>query len=186
MRHYPVWSLPSLLTGIKDIEVLIAGCCPILYHCGLAHYHHRRKQQIKFDGALATILSAFFGLGMVIAHLCTKLKQCWSSGTFKIYIWTGSHHISARCVHHICSSAHHHRVNRIILEGASLSPSMWNTPKHYKFRHFHPFLYRSLLIVTIIIGIQSVGAILISSLPSFHPPLGQDSGRINWAPCYVY
>ena len=34
-----------LLTGIKDIEVLITGAASILYHCGLAHYHHRRKQQ---------------------------------------------------------------------------------------------------------------------------------------------
>ena len=33
-----------LLTGIKDIEVLILGR-PILYHCGLAYYHYRRKQQ---------------------------------------------------------------------------------------------------------------------------------------------
>ena len=45
-----------------------------------------------------------------------------------------------------------------------LSPSMWNTPKTLQIPvTFTLILYRSRSIMTIIIGIQSVGAILISS-----------------------
>ena len=107
-----------LLTGIKDIEVLIAGAALSSITAAWLITITVENSKIKFDGALATILSAFFGLGMVLLTYVQSSKQCRSGGTFKIHIWTGRHHISPRRVHHIGGSAHHHRVNRIILEGA--------------------------------------------------------------------
>ena len=121
-----------LLTGIKDIEVLIAGAALSSITAAWLITITVENSKIKFDGALATILSAFFGLGMVLLT--------WSGGAFKIHIWTGRHHISARRVHHICSGAHHHRVNRIILEGVKAHLLRCGIRQNTtNSRHFHPY-----------------------------------------------
>ena len=55
-----------LLTGIKDIEVLITGAALSSITAAWLITITVENSKIKFDGALATILSAFFGLGMVL------------------------------------------------------------------------------------------------------------------------
>ena len=103
-----------LLTGIKDIEVLITGAALSSITAAWLITITVENSKIKFDGALATILSAFFGLGMVLlTYLSFDVEY---AKTLQIPVT------------------------------------------------FTLILYRSLLIMTIIIGIQSVGAILISSL----------------------
>ena len=105
-----------LLTGIKDIEVLIIGAALSSITAAWLITITVENSKIKFDGALATILSAFFWSWYGSTHLPSKSEQCRSGGAFKIYIWTGRHHISPRCVHYIGGSAHHHRFNSLILE----------------------------------------------------------------------
>ena len=88
-----------LLTGIKDIEVLIIGAALSSITAAWLITITVENSKIKFDGALATILSAFFGLGMVLLTYLQSLNNAGSGGAFKIYIWTGRHHISpAMCI----------------------------------------------------------------------------------------
>ena len=154
-----------LLTGIKDIEVLIAGAALSSIAAAWLITITVENSKIKFDGALATILSAFFGLGMVLLTYLQSLNNAGQAGLSK-FIFGQAATILARDVYITSAAA------LIIIV---LTALFWKELKLISFDveyaktlqipvTFTLILYRSLLIMTIIIGIQSVGAILISSL----------------------
>ena len=154
-----------LLTGIKDIEVLITGAALSSITAAWLITITVENSKIKFDGALATILSAFFGLGMVLLTYVQSLNNAGQAGLSK-FIFGQAATILARDVYITSVAA------LIIIV---LTALFWKELKLISFDveyaktlqipvTFTLILYRSLLIMTIIIGIQSVGAILISSL----------------------
>lgn len=154
-----------LLTGIKDIEVLIAGAALSSITAAWLITITVENSKIKFDGALATILSAFFGFGMVLLTYVQSLNNAGQAGLSK-FIFGQAATILARDVYITSVAA------LIIIV---LTALFWKELKLISFDveyaktlqipvTFTLILYRSLLIMTIIIGIQSVGAILISSL----------------------
>ena len=154
-----------LLTGIKDIEVLIAGAALSSITAAWLITITVENSKIKFDGALATILSAFFGLGMVLLTYVQSLNNAGQAGLSK-FIFGQAATILARDVYITSAAA------LIIIV---LTALFWKELKLISFDveyaktlqipvTFSLILYRALLIMTIIIGIQSVGAILISSL----------------------
>ena len=154
-----------LLTGIKDIEVLIAGAALSSIAAAWLITITVENSKIKFDGALATILSAFFGLGMVLLTYLQSLNNAGQAGLSK-FIFGQAATILARDVYITSAAA------LIIIV---LTALFWKELKLISFDveyaktlqipvTFTLILYRALLIMTIIIGIQSVGAILISSL----------------------
>ena len=154
-----------LLTGIKDIEVLITGAALSSIIAAWLITITVENSKIKFDGALATILSAFFGLGMVLLTYLQSLNNAGQAGLSK-FIFGQAATILARDVYITSAAA------LIIIV---LTALFWKELKLISFDveyaktlqipvTFTLILYRSLLIMTIIIGIQSVGAILISSL----------------------
>ena len=154
-----------LLTGIKDIEVLIAGAALSSITAAWLITITVENSKIKFDGALATILSAFFGLGMVLLTYVQSLNDAGQAGLSK-FIFGQAATILARDVYITSAAA------LIIIV---LTALFWKELKLISFDveyaktlqipvTFTLILYRSLLIMTIIIGIHSVGAILISSL----------------------
>ena len=154
-----------LLTGIKDIEVLIAGAALSSIAAAWLITITVENSKIKFDGALATILSAFFGLGMVLLTYVQSLNNAGQAGLSK-FIFGQAASILARDVYITSAAA------LIIIV---LTALFWKELKLISFDveyaktlqipvTFTLILYRALLIMTIIIGIQSVGAILISSL----------------------
>ena len=154
-----------LLTGIKDIEVLIAGAALSSITAAWLITITVENSKIKFDGALATILSAFFGLGMVLLTYVQSLNNAGQAGLSK-FIFGQAATILARDVYITSAAA------LIIIV---LTALFWKELKLISFDveyaktlqipvTFTLILYRTLLIMTIIIGIQSVGAILISSL----------------------
>lgn len=154
-----------LLTGIKDIEVLIAGAALSSITAAWLITITVENSKIKFDGALATILSAFFGLGMVLLTYVQSLNNAGQAGLSK-FIFGQAATILARDVYITSAAA------LIIIV---LTALFWKGLKLISFDveyaktlqipvTFTLILYRALLIMTIIIGIQSVGAILISSL----------------------
>ena len=154
-----------LLTGIKDIEVLIAGAALSSIAAAWLITITVENSKIKFDGALATILSAFFGLSMVLLTYLQSLNNAGQAGLSK-FIFGQAATILARDVYITSAAA------LIIIV---LTALFWKELKLISFDveyaktlqipvTFTLILYRSLLIMTIIIGIQSVGAILISSL----------------------
>ena len=153
-----------LLTGIKDIEVLIAGAALSSIAAAWLITITVENSKIKFDGALATILSAFFGLGMVLLTYLQSLNNAGQAGLSK-FIFGQAATILARDVYITSAAA------LIIIV---LTALFWKELKLISFDveyaktlqipvTFTLILYRSLLIMTIIIGIQSVGSILISS-----------------------
>ena len=154
-----------LLTGIKDIEVLIIGAALSSITAAWLITITVENSKIKFDGALATILSAFFGLGMVLLTYLQSLNNAGQAGLSK-FIFGQAATILARDVYITSVAA------LIIIV---LTALFWKELKLISFDveyaktlqipvTFTLILYRSLLIMTIIIGIQSVGSILISSL----------------------
>ena len=154
-----------LLTGIKDIEVLIIGAALSSITAAWLITITVENSKIKFDGALATILSAFFGLGMVLLTYVQSLNNAGQAGLSK-FIFGQAATILARDVYITSAAA------LIIIV---LTALFWKELKLISFDveyaktlqipvTFTLILYRALLIMTIIIGIQSVGAILISSL----------------------
>ena len=154
-----------LLTGIKDIEVLITGAALSSITAAWLITITVENSKIKFDGALATILSAFFGLGMVLLTYLQSLNNAGQAGLSK-FIFGQAATILARDVYITSAAA------LIIIV---LTALFWEELKLISFDveyaktlqipvTFTLILYRALLIMTIIIGIQSVGAILISSL----------------------
>ncbi len=154
-----------LLTGIKDIEVLITGAALSSITAAWLITITVENSKIKFDGALATILSAFFGLGMVLLTYLQSLNNAGQAGLSK-FIFGQAATILARDLYITSAAA------LIIIV---LTALFWKELKLISFDveyaktlqipvTFTLILYRSLLIMTIIIGIQSVGAILISSL----------------------
>ena len=154
-----------LLTGIKDIEVLIIGAALSSITAAWLITITVENSKIKFDGALATILSAFFGLGMVLLTYLQSLNNAGQAGLSK-FIFGQAATILARDVYITSVAA------LIIIV---LTALFWKELKLISFDveyaktlqipvTFTLILYRALLIMTIIIGIQSVGAILISSL----------------------
>ena len=154
-----------LLTGIKDIEVLIIGAALSSITAAWLITITVENSKIKFDGALATILSAFFGLGMVLLTYLQSLNNAGQAGLSK-FIFGQAATILARDVYITSAAA------LIIIV---LTALFWKQLKLISFDveyaktlqipvTFTLILYRSLLIMTIIIGIQSVGAVLISSL----------------------
>ena len=154
-----------LLTGIKDIEVLITGAALSSITAAWLITITVENSKIKFDGALATILSAFFGLGMVLLTYVQSLNNAVQAGLSK-FIFGQAATILARDVYITSAAA------LIIIV---LTALFWKELKLISFDveysktlqipvTFTLILYRALLIMTIIIGIQSVGAILISSL----------------------
>ena len=154
-----------LLTGTKDIEVLIIGAALSSITAAWLITITVENSKIKFDGALATILSAFFGLGMVLLTYLQSLNNAGQAGLSK-FIFGQAATILARDVYITSAAA------LIIIV---LTALFWKELKLISFDveyaktlqipvTFTLILYRSLLIMTIIIGIQSVGAILISSL----------------------
>ena len=154
-----------LLTGIKDIEILIIGAALSAITAAWLITITVENSKIKFDGALATILSAFFGLGMVLLTYLQSLNNAGQAGLSK-FIFGQAATILARDVYITSAAA------LIIIV---LTALFWKELKLIAFDveyaktlqipvTFTLILYRSLLIMTIIIGIQSVGAILISSL----------------------
>lgn len=157
--------LAFLLTGIKDIEVLITGAALSSIAAAWLITITVENSKIKFDGALATILSAFFGFGIVLLTYIQSLNNAGQAGLSK-FIFGQAATILARDVYITSVAA-------III--MILTALFWKELKLISFDleyaktlqipvTFTLILYRALLIMTIIIGIQSVGAILISSL----------------------
>ena len=157
--------LAFLLTGIKDIEILLLGALVSSVCAALCISITTKYTKIHFDAALATWLSAFFGLGMVLLTYVQGLNNAAQAGLSK-FIFGQAATMVFRDV--VASSI----VAAVIIATVLL---FWKELKLIAFDmeyaktlhipvEFIQFVYRTMLMLTIIIGIQSVGAILMSSL----------------------
>lgn len=153
-----------LLTGVKDTAMLLLGA--IIAACVAEYIMYRTSQKgVRFDAALATILAAFFGFGTVLLTRVQSMENAGQAGlnTF-IFGQAVTMMQSDIWLMTICGTG---IVGGVILLWKELSLTVFDPVEAQlmgipirKVR----FFYRVALIVTIVIGIRTVGVILISSL----------------------
>ena len=153
-----------LLTGVKDTTVLLLGA--ICTACLSEWIMYKTSQKgVRFDAALATILAAFFGFGTVLLTRVQSMENAGQAGlnTF-IFGQAVTMMQSDIWVMAICGTC---IVGGVIILWKELSLTVFDPIEAQlmgipvsKVR----FFYRAALVVTIVIGIRTVGVILISSL----------------------
>ncbi len=157
--------LAFLFTNVKETEVLLFGALITGVICiGLIQLI-QNYTKIKFDSALALILSVFFGLGLVLLSYMNKLPGSNKSGLNKFIFGQASTFIERD-------------VNVIFITGIILLIIIVLFWKEFKLVSFDSdfaktlgfpskkieILISVLIVATVIIGIQAAGVILISAM----------------------
>ena len=157
--------LAFLFTNVKETEVLLFGALVTGVICiGLIQLI-QNYTKIKFDSALALILSVFFGLGLVLLSYMNKLPGSNKSGLNKFIFGQASTFIERD-------------VNVIFITGIILLVIIVLFWKEFKLVSFDSdfaktlgfpskkieILISVLIVATVIIGIQAAGVILISAI----------------------
>ncbi len=161
----PGVALAFLLTGSKHTEVLLLGALftgllAMLFMVGIAH-----NSRIKFDGALALVMSVFFGLGMVLLTYAQKVPNANQAG-LKRFIYGQASTLLQRDVVLMA-------VSGCVLLGIVML--LW---KELKLLSFDPefagtlgypvgklnLLLSLLTVISIIMGLQTVGVVLMSAM----------------------
>ena len=157
--------LAFLFTNVKETEVLLFGALVTGVICiGLIQLI-QNYTKIKFDSALALILSVFFGLGLVLLSYMNKLPGSNKSGLNKFIFGQASTFIERD-------------VNVIFIAGIILLAIIMLFWKEFKLVSFDSdfaktlgfpskkieILISVLIVATVIIGIQAAGVILISAM----------------------
>lgn len=161
----PGIALAFILSGSKNILILLIGALLTgllaTWIVGLINKHSR----IKFDSALALILSVFFGMGLTLLTYIQKIPNANQAG-LETFIFGQASTLLKRDVKIIFI------VGVIII---ALIIIFWKELKILSFDNEFArsigfstkkldFLLASLIVTTIIIGLQTVGVILMSAM----------------------
>ncbi len=154
-----------MLLGSKDLEVLLAGAglASILALAWVAATVQFTK--VKFDAVLATVLASFFGLGMVLLTYVQRSDNPEQAGLTN-FIFGQAATMLARDVYITAAVA---------LVVLLLALAFWKELKVVAFDEEFArslqiptrrvnFVYGIMMVASVLIGLQSVGAILMSSL----------------------
>lgn len=157
--------LVFLITGNKNTEVLLLGALATGLLATFLILTATRHSRIKFDSALAVTMSVFFGLGMVLLTYAQKVPNANQAG-LKRFIYGQASTLLERDVilMAVCGS--------VLL---ALVVLFW---KEFKLFSFDPEYARSLgfatgklnlllsllIVLAIIIGLQTVGVVLMSAM----------------------
>lgn len=154
-----------LLTGTKDSGTLLLGALLSgLTAAGLI-FSSVKKSKVKFDAALATVMSSFFGLGTVLLTCAQKLPNATQAGLHSFIYGQAS------------SMLGRDALVTIICGGAILAVVLllWKEIKVFVFdRDFAlqlgipcgriNLILSFLTVLGVIIGIQTVGVVLMSAM----------------------
>lgn len=157
--------LAFMLTGSKNAEILLLGALLAGFAATLFIVTVVRHSKIKFDSALALIMSVFFGLGMVLLTYVQKFPNAGQAGLNR-FIFGQAATLLQRDVVLMC-------VCGIVL--FLLVALFWKEFKVFTFDRdfantlgFAPaklnLLLSFLIVVGIIIGLQTVGVVLMSAM----------------------
>ena len=154
-----------LLIGVKDTKIMligafIAGLLSAIFVLGIV-----KNSRVKFDSALAVVMSVMFGLGTLLLSYSQNLPNANQAG-LKSYIYGQAANMLLSDVHTMLF------VGAIVLVLVTL---FW---KELKLASFDPqyavtlgynvsfinVLMLVLLVLAIIIGLQTVGVILMSAM----------------------
>lgn len=154
-----------ILTGSKSSEVLLLGASISGVMATIIIMSIVKNSVIKFDSALAIVLSVFFGMGLVLLTYTQKLENSNQAG-IKSFIYGQASTLLARDVYLICA------FSALIIFSVII---FWKELKVFSFDEEFSFtigfsgkwinlLLSLLMVISIVIGIQTVGVILMSSI----------------------
>lgn len=161
----PGIALAFLLTGSKTPIVLMTGALAAGWISTLLVLAMTATTRISYDSALGTVLSVFFGAGLVLLTMIQKMPDANQAG-LSTFLFGQAAALVKEEVWTMC-----------ILGSGALIPTIifW---KEFKILSFDPefgrslglpirlldILLTSLLVVAIVIGLQTVGVVLMSAM----------------------
>lgn len=161
----PGIALAFLLTGSKTPIVLMAGALAAGWISTLLVLAMTATTRISYDSALGTVLSVFFGVGLVLLTIIQKMPDANQAG-LSTFLFGQAAALVEEEVWTMC-----------ILGTGALIPTLlfW---KEFSILSFDPeygrslglpirmldILLTSLLVVAIVIGLQTVGVVLMSAM----------------------
>jgi manganese/zinc/iron transport system permease protein len=161
----PGIAVAFLLTREKDPWVLVAGAAVACWVAALAVMAVVRQGRIKYDGALAIVLSVFFGVGLVLLTAIQRLPDATQAGLDK-FLFGQAAAMLERDVRVMA-----------LLGGAAIAVLLAGWTRFQLLSFDADFahslglrvrgldiLLTSLLVVAIVIGLQAVGVVLMSAL----------------------
>ena len=157
--------LAFLVTGSKSVSVLLMGALISGALAAFVILAVSKFTRIKFDSALAAIMSVFFGAGLVLLTLSQKIPGSNQAG-LENFIFGQAATLLVSDVVTIVISA-------ILIFAVVIA--FWKQIKLYSFdplfaktlgykTGFYEAMLSIMLIVVIVLGIQSVGVILMSAM----------------------
>lgn len=161
----PGIGLSFLITGSKKMEWLLLGALIAGWFATFIILNINRLSRVKYDNALAMILAVFFGFGLVILTYIQKIPNSNQAGLEKFLFGQASTMLQRDIV--LISI-----VSVLILLTIVL---FW---KEFKLLSFDPsyadtigfctskldFILTTLIVVSIIVGLQTVGVVLMSAM----------------------
>ena len=154
-----------LITGTRNSEILLSGALISGLLALLLIFTATKKSRIKFDAALAAVMSAFFGLGTVLLTCAQKLPNATQAGIHNFIYGQASSMLKRDVlIIFICGV--------FILAAVLL---LWKEIKVFIFdREFAEqlgipckrinLILSFLTVLAVIIGIQTVGVVLMSAM----------------------
>ncbi len=154
-----------VMTGSKNTEVLLLGALISGLMATLFIISIVKHSRIKFDSALALVMSVFFGLGLVLLTYVQKIPNSNQAG-LKRFIFGQASTLLQRDVYFMA-------ICGVIL--LALTLLFWKEFKLYIFdseyakslgfpAHKLNLLLSFMIVMVIIIGLQTVGVILMSAM----------------------
>lgn len=157
--------LVFMIIQVKNLELLLLGALVFgLLAIGLTNII-RRYSKVKFDSSLALVLSSFFGFGLVLMTVVQKTPNASQAG-LNNFIFGQASTMLPRDVY-IMLGTSIIVILLIILFWKELKLFIFN-PEFSQAIGFNnrviSVIFSGLIVLTVIIGLESVGVILISSL----------------------
>ncbi len=154
-----------ILTGTKNTEVLLFGALISGLLATFFITNTVRHTRIKFDSALALIMSVFFGLGMVLLTYVQKLPSANQAGLNRFIFGQASTLLQRDVLLMLLCGvilfaivALFWKEFKLYTFDSEFAHSMGFSPK------FLNLLMSFMIVVAIIIGLQTVGVILMSAM----------------------
>jgi manganese/zinc/iron transport system permease protein len=161
----PGIALAFLVTGSKETAVLLAGAALAAWIGALLALGVARTTRVKDDSALGLALSVFFGLGLMLLTFIQRIPNANQAGLDKFLFGQAATLLERDVV----------TMAAFGLPALALMLLFW---KEFKLLSFDPdfasslglpvrlldILLTTLLVVAIVIGLQTVGVVLMSAL----------------------
>lgn len=157
--------LAFLITGKKEMYILLIGALIIGLICLTLIHYTQLKSKVKFDSAIALLLSTFFGLGLVLLTYLKKIPGAKKAGLNR-FIFGQASTLVVKDIY------------LVIVVGIILITIIFLLWKEIKISIFDPiyaktlniksdkinFLVSAMIVVTVIVGIQIAGVILVTAM----------------------